>query len=256
MTITCPAPCGRPVHDGYLCHRCTATLAETIRSAPGWADQLLYVLARLTRYSDPQGHRTGPAPLPYNPAATAPAHALDAALRAAARACGAPPEVQYARLGVVSAWLTHHMDVFRGMVTAPAHDAAITRAIETAMVVADRPPEHWYAGSCPGCGKDLYPLVTDEIVKCECGRAWGVEAKRTELLRKARAQVAPGPAIARALTTLGEPVTTERLRKWRHRGLLQVRRMTKNPPTNWYRVGDVMDLVANEAARRSRRKQA
>jgi hypothetical protein len=74
------------------------------------------------------------------------------------------------------------------------------------------------------------------------------------LLAHAREVVAPGPVIARGLSVIGDrPLTEDVLRKWRHRGLLQVQRMTREPQaTNWYRVGDVLDLMTRTA--RGKRK--
>lgn len=247
-------PCKRPVADGYLCHTCTKHLAATISNAPMWADQLGLVLARLTRYTDPSGRRNAVATLPFNPAATEPARRLDAVLRATAKALGAVPEVKQARLGVVAAWLVHNLDSLRRHPDAALWEGMISRAVERAMAVCDRPPEQWYAGTCPDCSRDLYPSVDEKSVVCPCGRAWTVEGKRAELLARVRDVVAPGPDIARALSVIGDrPLTPERLRKWRHQGDLVVRRMTKNPAaTNWYRVGDVLDLMAREGRRRKR----
>lgn len=250
MTPTC-SPCDRPVNDGYLCHACTDTLRGTLRSAPAWADQLGLVLARLTRYTDPSGRRGGTSPLPFNPAATEPARRLDGVLRATASAMGAPADVRVARLGTVAAWLAANVEVLRTLPAAGDWEAAISHAVERAMTVCDRPPEQWYAGACSECGRDLYPSVEDQAVVCECGHTWSVAARRAELLHEVRNVVAPGPAIARALSTLGtKPVDSDLLRKWRHRGKLKVQRMTTHPATNWYRVGDVIDLLAREGKRR------
>lgn len=249
MTATCV--CARPVNDGYLCHTCSDTLRDTLRQAPAWADQLGLVLARLTRYADPSGRRNAAVPLPFNPAATEPARRLDGVLRATAAAIGAPPEVRAARLGLVAAWLAANVDHLRTLPAACEWEEAISHAVERAMTVCDRPPEQWYAGACSECGRDLYPSVEDQVVVCKCGHTWSVAARRAELLYEVRDVVAPSTAIVRALSTLGtRPITHDLLRKWRHRGLLQVRRLTKNPATNWYRVGDVLDLLAREGTRR------
>lgn len=251
MTRACP-PCSRPVKDGYLCHVCTAHLADTIRAVPLWADQLGFVLARLTRYSEPVGSR-GETPVFFNPAATEPARRLDAAVRAAAIAIGVPADVRHARLGVVAAWLAAHVNDLRAYPDAPMHEEHISKAVERAMAVCDRPPEHWYAGACPDCGKDLYPSIAEKVVTCPCGRTWTVEEKRAELLARVRDVVAPGPVIARALSAIGDrPLSEDLLRKWRHKGKLTVRHMSVRPATNWYRVGDVLDLMTNEG-KRSRR---
>lgn len=244
--------CARPVQDGYLCHTCLGTLRGVIRSVPEWADQLTIVLTRLTRYTDPSGRRNAAAPLPFNPAATEPARRVDKAIRDTAQAVGAPGAVRAARLGVVAWWLTGNMDALRARQDAAHWDSAITRAVARAAEVCDRPPEQWYAGRCEGCGRDLYPTTEDDPITCRCGATWRADERRAALLAKLRETEAPGPLIARALSALGpRPVTPERLRQWRHAGLLEVRRMTREPAaTNWYRVGDVLDLMGRDGRRR------
>lgn len=246
MGVTCP-PCGRPVKDGYLCHPCTDTLAETIRRAPMWADQLFFVTARLTRYADPVG-RGGSAPLPINPAGSDAARSLDGVLRATVAAMHGPAEVRTARLGVVASWLASHVEDLRTFPTVGHYEAAISRAVERATAICDRPPDQWYAGKCPACDRDLYPSIEAVMVECPCGQAsFRAEDRRAELLRRVSDVVAPGPDIARALSTMSaKPVTQDRLRQWRHRGKLKVRKMTTHPATNWYRVGDVLDLLTKE----------
>lgn len=244
--------------DGYLCHPCTRTLRTTIRQAPLWADQLGYVLARLTRYTDPSGPRHAAAPLPFNPAASSPARRLDAVLRATSRAVGAPGDVRAARLGVVAAWLAANVDAIRTHPDAPYYERTISRAVEEAMVVCDRPPDQWYAGACPECGVDMYPSTADAMVTCRCGAAWSAATRRQELLDKVRDAVAPGPVIARGLSGITDtPLTPDLLRKWRHAGKLTVRKMTTDPvPTNWYRVGDVIDLAVRKGKRGARPSRA
>jgi hypothetical protein len=253
MSRVCP-PCDRPVNDGYLCHACTRTLKQTIEHAPMWADQLSFVLARLTRYTEPSGGRSAVRPLPINPAATEPARALDGALRAAAATIGAPDDVKVARLGLVAAWLAHHVDDLRKHPDAAVFERTISHAVERATTVCDRPPEQWYAGACPDCKQELYPSAADAMVTCTCGRTWSVDEKRAELLAQVREVVAPSPDIARALSSLGDrPVTEELMRKWRHRGLLEVKKLSRTPRvTNWYRVGDVLDLLARGGRRRKK----
>lgn len=249
MGVTCP--CGVPVPDGYLCHPCTGTLRETVRRAPLWADQLFFVTARLTRYAEPVGRRGASAPLPYNPAGSDTARVLDGVLRAAVAAlagCDGAAEVRTARLGVVASWLAAHVEDLRLLPSAAHHERVITHAVDRATIVSDRPPEQWYAGKCPACNRDLYPTVDAPVVECPCGAAsFRAEDRRAELLEKVRGVEAPGPDIARALSTFTtRPLTQDRLRQWRHRGKLTPTKMTTHPATNWYRVGDVLDLLARE----------
>lgn len=246
--------CGVPVHDGYMCSSCTAALRETIRSAPLWADQLGLVLARLVRYTDPAGRTGASAPLPYNPAASTPARTLDAVLRATSQRLGAPDTVRTARLGVVAQWVAGHVDNIRVHPEGTWWAAAITSAVATAVRVCDRPPEQWYAGACEDCGTHLYPRAVESTVTCPCGKAWSVADRRAELLAAVRDTVAPGPVIAAGLSAFSDrPVSEALLRMWRHRGRLEVRRTTTAPATNWYRVGDVLDLLTSPDRQRKAR---
>lgn len=264
MSNTCP--CNRPTGpDAYLCRHCTQQLRADIRHAPAWADDLKLVTARLVRYTDPNGgHHNGPAPLPFDPRAHAPAKALQAAIRALARLADAPSHVTDARLGIVCAWLLAEptpIARLRAHPDAPNARNALVRALADAKATSDRPPEQWYAGKCPkpDCGRDLYARMGEPTVTCRCGTRWDVAARRTDLLAAVRNQLAPGPDIARALTTMGNPVTPDRLRKWKHRGRLTVRQTTGGPgtgkpQTHWFRVGDVLDLLAADEATTAKRR--
>lgn len=260
MSVMCP--CGKPGGDGYLCATCTRAFVSMVTRAPEWADQLHLVTIRMTRYTDPAaGRSSAPAPLPYDERAYLPSRELRAALCVAAAACGLKVTPTM-RTGYVCAWLARHVNLLRRRPDVAEHRDRIHQAVRRARELCDKPPDTWYAGRC-GCGRDLYPRELAEEVKCPlCGKSWNARARREELLAQLSNSLAPGSDIARALTTLGNPVTIDRIKKWRSSGRLTPRTTTGGPGTGkpltlWFRVGDVRDLVHQDEERaRNRRSRA
>lgn len=240
--------CGVPVTNGYLCTHCLTRFRNLVRDIPEWADQLEVVRLRLTRFTPGnEGRRNRETALPYNPAYEQPAQQLDTLIRSIAATMNIPTHLATHRLVIVAAWISVHMHYVNVNPESQTWLTKLQDAISQIETIVDRPPETWYAGKCP-CGKDLYPTTTASIVSCpECAHTWSVAHRRNELLRQAKDVIAPGPDIARALTGLGSTVTPEKLRKWRHAGKLKVREFDPGPPpTNKYRVGDVIDLLTIE----------
>jgi hypothetical protein len=133
----------------------------------------------------------------------------------------------------------------------------------------DCPTSSSFVGICPGdwpdaeaCGATLYGRAKAKQHTCtECGRLWNVDELRPYFVTRAREWLATATEISRALPALGElRATPERIRKWKQRGRLQVRGhvvVGKNAagedieqPT--YRVGDVEDLLSQDAATQAR----
>lgn len=113
----------------------------------------------------------------------------------------------------------------------------------------DRPPEEVFAGPCGECGQDLYAAVGAPLVRCpQCGQVYDTEQRRSWLLELVHDQLATGPEISQALTSLALPVTPERIRQWKARNRLLPRgkNQTGRP---LYRVGDVAELLMGEAAK-------
>lgn len=155
----------------------------------------------------------------------------------------------------------------------PAAGVAFTelhKTIGRAVRAVDCPLASSFVGVCPGdwpeaeaCGATLYGQAKAKQHRCaECGRLWNVDELRPYFVTRAREWLATATEISRALPALGElRATPERIRKWKQRGRLQVRGsiVRKNrdgvdveQPT--YRVGDVEDLLSQDAAIQARRE--
>lgn len=142
-------------------------------------------------------------------------------------------------------WLRHHHDGQRAQ-------QEILSAVRAARAAVDRPAERLYAGPCDECGEDMYGRPGARIVECPpCELVYEVEARRQWLLRSAEDVLATATEIARAITRLGQPVTPEAIRGLVHRKQLfahGVRPVGKRE-VPVYRLGDVLDVLAQRAAR-------
>lgn len=138
--------------------------------------------------------------------------------------------------------------------------ADITSLAARIQRVIDRPPDKVYVGQCGAdllddegdeprhCERDLYANPNRSWIECpECGGAWDVADRKQFLLRKVEDQLATPSDLSRALSRLNEPVSASMIRGYAHRGSL-----TPHPPhphdpkhAPRYRVGDVLDLLAN-----------
>lgn len=136
----------------------------------------------------------------------------------------------------------------------------------------DVPPSRWYAGPCTAgqsnltftalCGADLYAVLDrDEVTCSECEATYSITERRAWLLAAADDRLEPASAIARAVKVLGdyphpESWLAQRIRQWSARKQLEVRGSIKLAgrlrPT--YRIGDVLDLVADDTRESQLRK--
>jgi hypothetical protein len=144
-------------------------------------------------------------------------------------------------------WLRHHHDAVRAF-------TEITDAAHAARAAVDRPAERLYAGPCDECGEDMYGRVGARMVECPpCQLVYEIEARRQWLLRSAEDVLASATEIARAITRLGQPVTPEAIRGLVHRGQLTPHghRQVGRREVPVYRLGDVLDVLAQRAERES-----
>ncbi|TDD88374.1 hypothetical protein [Actinomadura rubrisoli] len=165
---------------------------------------------------------------------------------------GRPPVLPPATIAGLAAWLRprvgwlrHHHDAQRAL-------EEIGDAVRDARRAIDRPAEKLYAGPCDECGEDMYGRVGARIVECPpCELVYEVEARRQWLLRSAEDVLATATEIARAITRLGQPVTPEAIRGLVHRGQLAPHgaRTVGKRELPVYRLGDVLDVLAQRAAR-------
>lgn len=129
----------------------------------------------------------------------------------------------------------------------------------------DRPADRWYAGPCTAglhgleaawfCGAELYAEVGKPDVVCrECGIGYSVQDRRAWLLAAAENRWETATTIARAVVVWtdydrGESRLVRRISDWakRDRILVRERRMVDGKLRPLYRLGDVLDLLADEA---------
>lgn len=245
--------CGAPVHDAYICRRCTSVLADDLivytRASTSLVDELTVTATRQARMTRPgDGGRSSERPLPFDERAST-ILADDAAwLSSACVAFGAPALlVVETSPGVCAEWLWRHVE---RIATYPhaigfAHDAA--RRAKRAVRAIDRPPGTWYAGRCIECSHDLYAAEGAGVVECRsCGTTHDVEAQRARLLQAVEDRLATASEICRAVHLLDRPVTRSQIDHWVDRGLI-ARRGRSTAGHFLYRIGDVLTLVASGA---------
>lgn len=174
--------------------------------------------------------------------------------------CSAVTAHRFPRLEPASmaAWLLHWVEWLRHDEHAVAAVDGIVGAVDNVRRAVDRRGELWYAGRCTAevegpegerwcCLEDLYVRHGAKRVTCRrCDSVWSVEDRRTWLLAEAEDTLATAAEIARAVTALGKPVEPERIRQWKTRGRL-VPHSEDDRGRPLYRVGDVLDLLAEDA---------
>lgn len=255
---TCP--CGQPTGEAsYICSSCTNQLWNTLDAIPDLVLDLDLTRTRQRRYSTSSTTAAGDA-LPWQEAASRSLADLRRILYATVDRCiGAQitsteqiettPRPAARDLGHVAAWLQVRVDPIAGKPWAPEARKLIA-AHQRAIRVIDRPPEHTYAGPCQVCGADLYTLPDQPMVRCAtCGTTEDVAGRRSYLLAAVDDHLATATEIARALTSLAMPVTSERIRQWKHRERLQARATEPHTGHPLYRVGDVIDLLVADTER-------
>lgn len=155
-------------------------------------------------------------------------------------------------LASMSHWLLARVDGMSTMLW--ADDALIiVKIVEQCEGVIDRPVERSYAGPCDTCGHDIFVEHGQPTIECAaCGRVYDLQTRRDWLLHVVADRLATAPEIARALSSLSMPITHDLIRQWRHRGRLQPRAKDRRG-VPLYRVGDVIDLLADRAREQHRR---
>lgn len=158
-----------------------------------------------------------------------------------------PPVLPPPGLGELAVWLRPRVGWLRHHPAGQqAHDE-ITTAVRDARRAVDRPASRTYVGPCDRCGADMYVRHGAAAVVCgECEEAYDVETRRRWLLAAAEDVLGTTTEIARALTSLAQPVTEEMIRGYAHRGrlLARGRRLTGTRPVPVYRLGDVANIIA------------
>lgn len=233
MTEANRCACGRPVRDAYLCRSDTRNLRDGLRDLTALHRELIVTAYRLDRVALPgAGRGTGEKPLPWRPHVTA-------LIRRTARTLAAARNTTADRIAKDNPRAAEWLDTVRGLCA-------------EARVAVDLPQTHRYLGACDECGLAMYAPRAEDFYQCRCGRTYNVDRRVDALRRRAADVVASAATIATALTSLDQPVTEERIQKWRQRGLLTPRSLNGPRRAAWYRVGDVQALLESEARRRAR----
>lgn len=251
-TVLCPVEgCDRPRRgDENVCGACSGQLARALGDIPALTRELDTTLSR--QASSTGGSRSAETPLPYDPRASEVGYVLRNTLVEWVRAVSAQTHSNYIwpreTTTSLARWLlARHKDLCAHPSAAEAVDE-IGAAVRAAERIIDRPAERWFAGPCD-CDARLYAAPGAPTVTCrDCGSRYDVAERRAWLMDACEDQLAYGALIAQALTSLGQPVTPERIRKWAERGRI-VAHGTDLRGRPQYRVGDIIDLVAEHHAK-------
>jgi hypothetical protein len=284
--------CGTPVPDtAYVCDRCSGQLAQVLSEAAGIVEDAVATAARQARYGT--GGRAEDGQLPYNAVAAeavmVAGNILTTWARHAAETRGTAPGRPQAMAGPLcraglgcrhvtcqairshyvphpvtraARWLVTQLEWLRHRREAAEAFVELADACALLRRTADRPPAHWYAGPCLEqlaeepyqCQEDLYALPGAKTVRCRgCGFVHDAAGRKQWLLKEARAALAPAALIARAVSTLDLALTPAQIRGWAHRGRL-LDRGHDGQGHPLYRVGDVIELAEEAAARAATRQ--
>lgn len=116
----------------------------------------------------------------------------------------------------------------------------------------DAPPELLYLSGCSVCSAALYAERGALDVLCRsCGATFPVHELRRQLVARAEDRLLTASDMARAVTSLGTPVTPERIWKWAERGRLLKRGVSVRGGRTLpiYLVADVLDLIKGDEVR-------
>lgn len=253
--------CGRPTRDeAYVCDECADELVQALAEIPWAVRQLEITRLRLRAAPIETSGSSAVSPLPWSERASCARRRLARVLAEAVAWCeqnrirhSSPSEKAPADDYARARWLHWRVD---GMTLHPEGwqiSSRITDAVEACRVAVDLPPERWYAGPC-ACGTDLYALNRSGPVECRgCGTTYDVSQRRDWLLGEAEDRLLNAADLARAVSWLGaEPLTPGRVRKWASRKRILARGHDGAHPL--YRVGDAIDLLAEDTRRRDERR--
>lgn len=278
MALVCPVDyCGRQMPGSRrICQACTAELGRALHAAPALLQDLDDAITRQTRFARPGesgGHRTAyKPPLPWDELASQAAATLTAALlgwarqiAAGRRALAGPtcercshPSCRYADLSRgaptqptrAAAWLNRHTDALIRHPHGPQAVTDIVAATQHAHHTIDAPERDLlFVGPCDNCAGDLYARPGATLATCTrcrdaAGRrlSYGIEARRSRMLRTLAERTLVASDIARALSSWIRPITPALIHTWVARGKLHSTGLDARG-RKLFRVRDVMDLM-------------
>lgn len=236
--MTCQR-CDRALDHGVVCSTCIGEAVAVLRRMPDVLAELQVTLAKQGRTGEREPGRSERYGLPLH------LGAFDALSR-----CDV-------LLGYWSSWVARKTHVARnrrggraaqiGLLLAnvnwvASQDLAVrfvddlTTWHRTSLALVDLEPDRWYAGPCPGCGRDQYVKRSLTHILCTCGELTDV-AQRRELL------------MSKVADHLATPVTPSQIRGWVHRGRLVAKGRNRDRRP-LYRIGDVLDLALGRGVAR------
>jgi hypothetical protein len=231
-----------------VCGGCEAELKRALADVLWLAAELDTTLAK--QGSKATGGRSASIPLPYDPRATEAAAVLRSALVGWVRVLAedvADAAVPYGptceqcqhpscrwilwlpgpaadTMPAMARWLLAGAE--RLVMHAAADEAVgeICSAVRSAIRLIDLRAERGFAGPCHAivdgrvCGASLYARADAAKVRCrQCGAEYEVGERHEWMLASREDKLLPAALAAHALTSLGWPVTGERIRQWAHR---------------------------------------
>lgn len=269
MTNCTVEDCPRPTSDRLCAHhlgllvtalRAVATGPEDVKGVPLqglYADLQDVVCGRVSLGSGASVASTATeAPLPYTPSASDLASVLDNTLATWLRDVAGDYVRGVTTTVAAAAWLAEHpVD----LATHPAADElydeiiAVVREVERQV---DRRPDRVYLGTCGAwvgedrhefdvdqCPAQLYARPGAAVAICRtCGTRYDVAERRAWMLGSAEDALLTAVDCARALSGLGDAVSVNTIRQWKHRGRLVAHGHDGDRPL--YRLGDIIDLLA------------
>lgn len=266
--LVCDMPgCAQPLPDlAVICYGCTAKLISALKSIPDLMNDLAVTLEKRSKTVTPSGP-TGtpeidPVKMPFNLAAShAKAELLGVLLSWAAlvRDTRTVRSESYDNHGAhvittgtllnceltctaLSGWLLQYMGWIRHYEAAPDCVMEIRDAVNMCLRVIDAPVPKRFIGMCDYCGASLWIDEYDDDVTCTmCLNTWNVRERQRANLDLASDFVTYREQCAMAMTANGCNLTSDLLKKWQQRGLLEVRRLDARG-RKMYRIGDVKDL--------------
>lgn len=292
VTCACSRPLA---DNAYLCSHCARHLARLIGDVTALVSELETTRSRQSRTGSAGvgvTSRASERPLPWDERAARATARLRLALVNAARVvleqhpgrpggprcpdCEHPSCLAYQlqapvnTLPAVAGWLLHHIEWLRHQPEAPDIRTNIEGAIGRVRRVIDRRPDVSYLGPCgeqvdpwtdprgktrTDCPAELYANAGDQHVDCRgCTAQHNVELRKAWLLAAAEQQLETASVISQAVSRLGQTVTASMIRGWAFRGRLAAHTADVDG-SPLYRVGDVLDLLASEAARAEQLEQ-
>ncbi|QIK83098.1 hypothetical protein [Sanguibacter sp. HDW7] len=272
---TCPVPirsrygvvaCDKTCPPGMtVCGDCANALAIRLLYVPLTLAALEDAWLKAQRFSVRSLGATSSeeAPVPFNDRAGSAARTLRSALLAIATTLAAatgrlgpvPTDVGLAR------YLAQAVPTLRARHDGPTLVAQLSAALDDADRSCDRPADRVPLGRCRQsledgrtCDATVYAARGQDVARCACGAEHDVRARRAALLGRAEHLDLPATQLARAIDGLGVEVTPKQIDNWVQRGRLTPAGMTSTRPARrTYRVGDVLDIVNADAARREAR---